>query len=133
MKLDCSKVLTDYDGIPLHQIKATGRKCPTCGRLELVESLELTIGIVLSEIFGKEDVEGVNISPLKGDVIARRSFAGGQIEFDESDYSLIKDVLEKNTKWTRLVRAQILRELLHNKDADDADDAKPVSRQARHK
>jgi hypothetical protein len=102
------EILTDVDG---QIVVVNGQPQMTGGR-------ELTVGDVISTILTTKKIDQFN--PLKAYALAQRFFMTEFTELDESDFSSLRDMIEKNDQYIPLVRAQVLQVLIDAKDGNSS-------------
>ena len=98
------EVLTDINGMP---VILNGSPQMTGGR-------EMTVGDVISSILTTKKIEQFNT--LKAYALAQRFYLAEFTDLDDSDYSGLRDLVEKNDQYIPLVLAQVLQVLMDAKD-----------------
>ena len=86
----------------------------------------MTVGDVVSTILSTKKVSQFNI--LKADVLARRFYQADIVDLDDSDFSALREVVEKNDQYIPLVLAQVLQVLIDAKDKGEL----PGKKSSRH-
>jgi len=92
----------------------------------MTSGLEMTVGDVVSTILSTKKVSQFNI--LKADVLARRFYQADIVDLDDSDFSALREVVEKNDQYIPLVLAQVLQVLIDAKDKGEL----PGKKSSRH-
>jgi len=114
MKINSGTVIIRLNGQPVmvdqETINISGVSVPTGGH-------EMTVGDVISNILSLKKSD--KISPLKAYVLAQRFYKGGITEIDDSDFSSLREIIEKNDQYVPFVIAQVLQAMIDSKDKAD--------------
>lgn len=92
------------------------------GMPQLTGGRDLTAGDVISTILTTKKVEQFNA--LKAFALAQRFYSAEVTDLDDSDYSGLRDLVERNDQFTPLVLAQVLRVLIEAKENNAVTGAK---------
>ena len=94
------------------------------GMPQLSGGHELTVGDVISNILTTKKVEQFNT--LKAYALAQRFCKSEITDLNDTDYSALREVVEKNDQYVPLVLAQVLQALIDAKDKGDLPGKKPI-------
>ncbi len=75
---------------------------------------EMTVGDVISTILTTKKVEQFNT--LKAYALAQRFYRSEVTDLDDTDFTAMRDIVEKNDQYVPLVLAQVLQVLIDAKD-----------------
>ena len=109
-KVNTSTVIKGLDDKPLKEtiLDGDGKK---------KGSKDLTLGAVVSQIL-TQDNKIKEWNPLKSLAVAQRFYSGKVIELDEGDISTLRTIIEKDERWTPLVRGRILQIIIEVKSKE---------------
>ncbi len=119
MKINSGKVLTRLNGRPLmvDQEQLTdinGMPVILNGVPQMTGGREMTVGDVISSILTTKKIEQFNT--LKAYALAQRFYMSASTDLDDSDFSSLREIVEKNDQYIPLVLAQVLQVLLEARD-----------------
>jgi hypothetical protein len=131
MKIKSSTVIKRFNGRPVmidqEIIIVDGQPLMLNGIPQLSGGHELTVGDVISNILTTKKVDQFNT--LKAYALAQRFYNKSEAtDLDNTDYSALREVVEKNDQYVPLVLAQVLQSLLDAKDKGELPGKKPSSR-----
>jgi hypothetical protein len=127
MKIKSGTVIKRLNGKPMMTEQETmtdmnGQPVIIGGMAQLTGGRDLTIGDVISTILTTKKVEQFNA--LKAFALAQRFYSSELTDLDDSDYSGLRDMVERNDQFTPLVLAQVLRVLIDAKEINSGSGAK---------
>ena len=119
MKINSGKVLNRLNGRPLmvdQEILTDINGMPVIlnGSPQMTGGREMTVGDVISSILTTKKIEQFNT--LKAYALAQRFYMAEFTDLDDSDYSGLRDLVEKNDQYIPLVLAQVLQTLIEAKE-----------------
>jgi hypothetical protein len=119
MKINSGKVLTRLNGRPLMVdqemlMDINGMPVILNGSPQMTGGREMTVGDVISSILTTKKIEQFNT--LKSYALAQRFYMAEFTELDDSDYSGLREIIEKNDQYIPLVRAQVIQVLIEAKE-----------------
>jgi hypothetical protein len=131
MKINSSKVLTRLNGHPLmvdQEVLTDINGIPVIlnGQPQMTGGREMTVGDVISSILTTKKAEQFNT--LKAYALAQRFYQTEVTDLDDSDYSSLRDMVEKNDQYVPLVLAQVMQALIEAKEKVEV--KKPSRRQS---
>jgi hypothetical protein len=119
VKIKTNKVIVRLNGRPImtEQEPATGpdgQPMLINGSPVMIGGRELTVGDVISSILTTKKVEQFNT--LKAYALAQRFYKSTVTDLDDSDYSSLRETVEKNDQYIPLVIAQVLQALIEARE-----------------
>lgn len=119
MKINSGKVITRLNGraVMVEQetlTDANNQPVVNNGIPQLIGGREMTVGDVISSILTTKKVEQFNT--LKAYALAQRFYMSATTDLDDSDYSSLREVVERNDQYIPLVLAQVLQVLMDAKE-----------------
>jgi hypothetical protein len=119
MKINSGKVITRLNGRPVmvdQEIMTDSNNEPILinGMPQMSGGREMTVGHVISSILTTKKVEQFNT--LKAYALAQRFYQSASTDLDDSDYSSLREMVEKNDQYIPLVLAQVLQALIDAKE-----------------
>jgi hypothetical protein len=123
MKINTGKVITRLNGRPVmvdQEIMTDDNNQPIIinGMPQMSGGREMTVGDVISSILTTKKHEQFNT--LKAYALAQRFYMSELTELDDSDFSSLREIIEKNDQYIPLVLAQVLQTLIESKDLHSA-------------
>jgi hypothetical protein len=114
MKIKSGTIIKRLNGNPVmceqEPIIIDGQPMIINGLPQLAAGREMTVGDVISSILTTKKLEQFHI--LKAYALAQRFYRSETTDLDDSDYSALRDVVEKNDQFIPLVIAQVLQALI---------------------
>ena len=122
MKINAGTPIKRYNGRPVmveQELYLQENCAPVMlnGAPHLTNGREMTVGDIFSTILSSKKVSQFNV--LKADVLARRFYAAGIVDIDESDYSSLVEVIDQNDQFVPFVLAYAKRALIEAKEGVD--------------
>jgi hypothetical protein len=119
MKINSGKIITRLNGRPVmvdQEIMTDSNNEPILinGMPQMSGGREMTVGHVISSILTTKKVEQFNT--LKAYALAQRFYQSASTDLDDSDYSSLREMVEKNDQYIPLVLAQVLQALIDAKE-----------------
>ncbi|MGA2490540.1 MAG: hypothetical protein ABSF99_10230 [Anaerolineales bacterium] len=119
MKIKAGTVINRYNGKPVMieqdvYLQDNGQPLIVNGMPHMTAGREMTVGDVFSTILSSKKVEQFNV--LKADVLARRFYQADLVDIDESDYSSLVEIIDKNDQFVPFVLAYAKRALIEAKE-----------------
>jgi hypothetical protein len=128
MKIRSSTVIKRLNDRPVmidqEIIVVDGQPLMLNGVPQLSGGHELTVGDVISNILTTKKVDQFNT--LKAYALAQRFYKSEVTDLDDTDYSALREIVEKNDQYVPLVLAQVLQALIDAKDKGDLPGKKPT-------
>jgi hypothetical protein len=130
MKIKAETVIKRLNGRPViidqDPIIIDGQPLVSNGLPQLTGGRQMTVGDVLSSILTTKKLDQFNT--LKAYALAQRFYNSESTDLDDSDYSALREVVEKNDQYVPLVLVQVLQALMDAKDKGEL----PSKRPSRH-
>jgi hypothetical protein len=128
MKIDSGKIIYRLNRRPVMveqeiMIDANNQPVVINGVPQMSGGRDMTVGDVISTILTNKKVEQFNT--LKAYALAQRFYMHDSTDLDDSDYSSLRDVIERNDQYIPLVLAQVLQALIDAKDLHSPVKSKP--------
>jgi hypothetical protein len=122
MKIKSGQVITRLNGRPVMtdqevMLDINGQMVIINGNPQMIGGRELTVGDVISSILTTKKLEQFN--PLKAYALAQRFYMTEFTDLDDSDFSAMREMIEKNDQYIPLVRAQVLQILIEAKEGQE--------------
>ncbi|MGA2490595.1 MAG: hypothetical protein ABSF99_10510 [Anaerolineales bacterium] len=119
MKIKAGTVINRYSGKPVMieqdvYLQDNGQPLIVNGMPHMTAGREMTVGDIFSTILSSKKVEQFNV--LKADVLARRFYQADLVDIDESDYSSLQEIIDKNDQFVPFVLAYAKRALIEAKE-----------------
>jgi hypothetical protein len=119
MKINSGKIITRLNGRPVmveQEVLTDINGMPVIlnGQAQLTGGREMTVGDVISSILTTKKNEQFNT--LKAYALAQRFYLAEFTDLDDSDYSGLRDLVDKNDQYIPLVLAQVLQCLTDAKE-----------------
>jgi hypothetical protein len=132
MKINSGQVIKRLNGRPVMTEQETltdinGQMVVINGQPQMTGGREMTVGDVISTILTSKKNDQFNT--LKAYALAQRFYLAETTDLDDSDYSGLRDLVEKNDQYVPLVLAQVLQALIETKEG--AGSASEVKRKGR--
>ena len=118
MKIKSGKVILRLNGRALmveQEVMTDGNNQPVIvnGVPQMIGGREMLVGDVIASILTTKKVEQFNT--LKAYALAQRFYGSILTDLDDSDYSSLRETVEKNDQYIPLVLAQVLQALIEAK------------------
>ena len=119
MKINSGRVITRLNGRPVMvdqeaMTDANNQPIMINGAPQMAGGREMTVGDVISSILTTKKIE--QFSTLKAYALAQRFYQATSTDLDDSDYSSLREIVERNDQYIPLVLAQVLQVLIEAKE-----------------
>jgi hypothetical protein len=122
MKIKSGNVIRRLNGRPVMvdqepAMDINGQPIIIAGAPQMTGGREMTVGDVISSVLTTKKVDQFNT--LKAYALAQRFYLKDVTDLDDTDYSSLREVIEKNDQYIPLVLAQVLQVLIESKEGQD--------------
>jgi hypothetical protein len=122
MKIKTGTVVKRLNGKAIQteqEVMTDGNNQPVIvnGIPQMTGGRDMTVGDVISSVLTTKKVE--QFSALKAYALAQRFYMSDFTDLDDSDYSALREVVEKNDQYIPLVLAQVLQALIDAKEGQE--------------